>query len=507
MSAASLVTASVAEVIVLAALAASTAHAAAPRTLLLVDDDGILYRAGVRRVLHPLARHPGNPVVAPDRPWERGTIAYCSVHRDPAAGGYRMWYQAWTPDRGTFLCYATSRDGLRWEKPSLGVFEFGGNRANNILMRHGFGAGVLVDPRDPAAGRRYKLAYWDHNGTCVAFSPDGIHWTKHDRNPVIRGSQGDYIQPPLSDDPARLTGALGGPPLSTSDVTDPIWDPVRGVYAIYAKTWLDGPDGTMHWKRAVVRTDSKDFLQWSKPVLVAAPDEVDDPAGESSLARTAGGGGSGARQFHSGPTFFYRGLYFMQLQVLEANRTGEMPDELALSRDGYHFARPFRETPFLGPLQDKTRFDASIIWSNATPVVLDDEIRFYYGAYGRPWNSDDARQTSGIGLSTLPRDRFAGLRPTEKIGQVTLREVDLGGVRGLSANADAAGGSIRVELLDAEGYRVRGFSREDCIPIRGDALRHAVRWRARGLDGLGPGKYRLRIHLDHAEVFAVTLER
>jgi len=50
------------------------------RTILLVDDHGVLYRPGTKRVLHPLTRHEENPVIARDKPWEARTIAYCSVH-------------------------------------------------------------------------------------------------------------------------------------------------------------------------------------------------------------------------------------------------------------------------------------------------------------------------------------------------------------------------------------------------------------------------------------------
>ncbi len=45
---------------------------------------------------------------------------------------------------------------------------------------------VVVDPRDPDPAKRYKMAYYDWSsageggsGTHVAFSPDGIRWTKH----------------------------------------------------------------------------------------------------------------------------------------------------------------------------------------------------------------------------------------------------------------------------------------------------------------------------------------
>lgn len=380
------------------------------RTLLFADDHEVLYRPGTVRRLRPLDRHPANPLLIVDRPWET-TIAYCSVYRDPADGSFQLWYQAWTGRSGCYLCYATSEDGLRWVKPSMGLVDFQGSTDNNILLRIGYGAGVLFDPRDPDPDRRYKAAFWEHNGTSVAFSPDGIHWRKHEGNPVIQGSHGDYIQPPFQGDPIIKSGRQG-PPLSTSDVIDPQWDPARRSYMIYSKTWLDGPDGTMHWKRAVVRTDSDNFVHWTRPTLVVAPDEWDYPAGDSSLNRTAGGGGSGRKQIHSGPAFYYNGVYFSLLQVMDPDGTGDMPAELAVSRDGFRFSRPFRDTPFLPALPDKTKFDASVLWTNGTPIHFPDETRL---------------------------------------------------------------------ILDADGYRVRGFSRDDAVPVRSDGLREPVRWTDRNL--------------------------
>ncbi len=72
-------------------------------------------------------------------------------------------------------------------------------------------------------------------------------------------------------------------------------------------------------------------------------------------------------------------------------------------------------------------------------------------------------------------------------------------------NADAADGSVRVELLNDDGYRVRGFSRDDAVPMKGDSLRHIVAWNGKTLDQLPAGPYLLRIHLDRATVFAITL--
>jgi len=489
------------------------ARAQQSSTILLVDDKQVLYRSGTQRVFHSLNRHEENPVIAATKPWEK-TIAYCSVHRDEQTGKYQMWYQSWPGNRSVagekcYLCYATSDDGMNWVKPVLGLIEFNGNKENNLVMPVGYGGSVLFDPRDPDPGGRYKSALWEQikpYGTALAFSPDGIHWTKYSGNPVIKGSHGEYIQPPYEDDPVIDSGSQG-PPLSTSDVIDLIWDEKPQVYAIYAKTWLDGPEGVMHWKRAVVRTESKDFINWTKPQLVMAADEFDSDWGEHEMLRNAGGGGSGGIQFHSGPAFCYKDMYFSMLQVMDASGTGNMPVELAISHDGYNWERPFRGRFFLPPLDNKSRFDASLIWSNATPVFLKDEIRFYYGAYGRPWNFSDGEQISGIGFATLPRDRFAGVSPIDEVGQITFREMDLKNCQVISLNADATGGTIRAEILNADGYRVRGYSRDDAVVIRGDSFRHRLAWKNCDIRELPAGMYKLRLHLENAEVFAVSFSK
>ena len=149
--------------------------------------------------------------------------------------------------------------------------------------------------------------------------------------------------------------------------------------------------------------------------------------------------------------------------------------------------------------------------------MLDDEIRFYFGGYaGGATGADNLDGNSGIGVATLPRDRFAGIRPVERsdqptlkkpleqIGQVTLKPIEIHKGDTIQINADATGGGeVRVELLDENGRRVRGFSRDDATPIIGDALRHPASWAKSSLRNLPPGRYILRLHLNRATVFAV----
>ena len=476
------------------------------RTLLLVDDFHVSYRPKTKRVLHPLKRHPGNPILAGRvKPWEVA-IGYTSAYRNPQTGLYQLWYQSAafgaTGDKTRLctLCYAESNDGLIWTRPELDLYPFNEIKKTNILVPANggrssrYGASVVVDPLAVDPARRYKMAYFDFSkeggheypGLSVAFSPDGIHWTKHPQAPLLKSAYfdtGDLV--PFHDEPGREWLV----PNAVSDVIDAFYDSRIGAFVIQCKMWIDGADGTMGWKRAVGRTQSVDFIHWSQPELVMAPDEFDPPGVE----------------LHSAPAFLHHDCYFGLVEVWDSSRQGKVEIELALSRDGWHWQRPFRAGHFL-TLNEGDRFDSGCVIPNATPVFLEDEIRFYFGAYNQGMGgSDDTKLTTGVGLYTMPRDRFAGLRPIEKTGQITFHAVDLGGSQALLVNADASGGSLRVELLDFDGHRVRGFTKEDAVPIRGDSLRHPARWKSRELASLEPGRYRLRLHLDNAEVFAITL--
>ena len=197
-------------------LVAPPSSASDARTVLMADAEAILYHSGLEQVQGRPERIATNPVIANDKPWEVA-IAYCSIQQNPSTGLYQCWYQSYAgsraqdPTRRVVLCYATSKDGLVWEKPSLGLYDFNGDPDTNIvLVGNGgrsvnYGASVLIDPRDTDPGRRYKLAYWDfapteageRPGLCVAFSPDGVHWTKHPQAPLLQGAYGEPTQPPF----------------------------------------------------------------------------------------------------------------------------------------------------------------------------------------------------------------------------------------------------------------------------------------------------------------------
>lgn len=93
----------------------------------------------------------------------------------------------------------------------------------------------------------------------------------------------------------------------------------------------------------------------------------------------------------------------------------------------------------------------------------------------------------------------------ETHGQITLCARSLAGVESTTVNATAVKAAIRVDLLDAQGCRLPGFTKADAIPITGDELRHRVTWKDADLTKLPAGEIMIRLHLDRAEVFAITL--
>jgi hypothetical protein len=201
--------------LIAAAVFGLAAANAAERTILLVDDADILYRSGTKRVLCPLTRSPASPILKSGVSPGETAIAWTSVYRDPATDKYQLWYQAFAGDasrdrtRRCVVSYAESDDGIKFNRPNLGLFDFNGIKETSIvLVANGgtsdrYGASVIVDPRTHDASRRYKMAYFDftrdsdgheYPGLNVAFSPDGIHWTKHP-GPLSLTSRGSYGDP------------------------------------------------------------------------------------------------------------------------------------------------------------------------------------------------------------------------------------------------------------------------------------------------------------------------
>ena len=119
-----------------------------------------------------------------------------------------------------------------WEKPELGICDYDGSTANNLVKRNVHGAGVFKDPHESTPERRYKM-FLERGGMAVCFSADGIHWSK--------------VAPCLK------IKAVG------DTHNNALWDKKSNRYVGITRLWSTDPR-----LRVVGRTESRDFIHWSK---------------------------------------------------------------------------------------------------------------------------------------------------------------------------------------------------------------------------------------------------
>src|SRR5262245_20634592 len=76
------------------------------------------------------------PLLKADRPWEDFCLSYCQVLRE--GDKWHLWYNAhdqnYRSDTDVYVCYARSTNGVHWEKPALGLYKYGADTNNNILL-------------------------------------------------------------------------------------------------------------------------------------------------------------------------------------------------------------------------------------------------------------------------------------------------------------------------------------------------------------------------------------
>src|SRR5205823_8888527 len=97
---------------------------------------------------------------------------YWGYYRVPPYGKYHATERS-------LNCYATSTDGIHWERPNLGLYEWRGSRQNNVARDPAEARTLYHIVRDEQAAdpqRRYK-ALFDVHDRYLGVSPDGFTWT------------------------------------------------------------------------------------------------------------------------------------------------------------------------------------------------------------------------------------------------------------------------------------------------------------------------------------------
>jgi len=126
----------------------------------------------------------GMPVLIPERYWENRTLMCPHVLWDEKEEIFKMWYSGGETYEPNAIGYATSPDGISWQKhPANPIFV---PNPENLYEQERVAAGQVMQVDDG-----YLLFYIgfediDTARICVAKSPDGItRWKRSSHNPII----------------------------------------------------------------------------------------------------------------------------------------------------------------------------------------------------------------------------------------------------------------------------------------------------------------------------------
>ena len=150
---------------------------------LFLDDFLIENMIHLQKVLHPARRLSDEPMLRADRPWE-GHAAMLG----PDSYSYNQEKQRhelrYVGNLGAYRLLAVSQDGLTWTKPELGLVQFQGSRANNILKK--------LPPRGSLGEQGNFGGLWDYR---TRGAPDLRTATLvgNPRSETMRFQQGRYL--------------------------------------------------------------------------------------------------------------------------------------------------------------------------------------------------------------------------------------------------------------------------------------------------------------------------
>ncbi len=385
-----------------------------------------------------------------------------------------MWYDAIADDGSRWLCYATSNDGIRWDKPTLGIVPFRGRTDTNIVFpfekRSHEPSCVFVDTNPGCKpDERYKMVCsYDGpggRGTYVFASDDGLHWR------------------PISDKPSFRSSDTGNVAF---------FDDRIGRYVAFVRMWAP--------MRKVGRCEFDDLAYWGKERLVFGYDKQDPP--DLDLYTNA----AVKYPFADNLYLMFPSAYFHYPDPPKGNyrNDGPLDVRLAVSRDGIRWSAVDR-SPFV-PLGVEGEFDDSAIYMTTGIIRKDAELWMYYGGYDfthGAYNVAEDKYTGVISRVVLRLDGFVSADAAYSGGELVTVPLIFSGKR-LELNVQTSvAGSVKVEMLDHNGKAVRGRSAEDADVVKGNFVGKTVAWKGNSdLSDLAGQPVQLRFVMRDAKLYA-----
>ncbi|MBM3801126.1 MAG: hypothetical protein FJW26_02315 [Acidimicrobiia bacterium] len=486
---------------------------------LFIDDQDIEAIDNLARRLHQPQKFANNVVIRPEYRWENAGI---QIRTTPIwladEGIFKMIYltSAEGPDPGvtldvtgapkgseSYACYATSVDGINWEKPFLRLHDYPAltwrgtpvGKENNIIpSANGLLQGPIYDPHDPNPRRRFKGLRYGGGKLQSMASGDFLNWE-----------------------------TLSIPTLPSQDESHLTYDAEQRLFIAAVKR--RGPYG-----RSWHLITSPDFEHWQEHGLIFHADQVDQENGNARLRRFFDDPAylkpiynrpeEWRTDVYNFPIFPYEGLYLATPVMhhwsgkhapMYENVDSRKSVELAASRDLRHWVRVAERTPFLemSPVGDGSAYDTGQILMTNEPVVRNNQLWFYYlGIRHRSQTLADTLQrkyldSSALSVARLRMDGFVSLKGGPEWGSVSTKPIKVTSQR-LRVNCDSWRGRVLAEVVDADsGQAIPGFSRADSVPAIIDSIDQPMRWKTKNdLAELRGKTVKLRFHLWNAEVYS-----
>lgn len=401
---------------------------------LFIDDYLISSMEGLKKTLHQPREYEENPVIISEHPWEHRRLIYGSVYYFEQEKKFKCWYLAaniydsrpgyrgyrkeyHVPiQEAAFICYAESQDGIRWNKPKLGIHDYHGSKDNNIVLTcpgsHFDGPSVVYTPSDTE--RPYKMmafiGRWPYKEDLIKkqWGEDFEYGVKVAAHYAWSSQDGIHFQPMNN----------GKHVLRANDRSLFWYDPVKNRYVGAAKSTYQG-------KRAHRYAVGKDFVHWdTTDTWIMRADDRDHPLDQID----------GSYGFRYGAQY----VGYNEMRRVRPGTPAGIDQELMVSRDGRHWTRPIRK-PFIpfGP-KEGWRHGVVKIFSNP-PMKRDGELYIYYGgSTGAVDLGKGAAPHQALSLTRLRLDGFVSIDADETGGTLITRPLLLRGKQ-LHLNADATG--------------------------------------------------------------------
>jgi hypothetical protein len=460
----------------------------------LFVDDFLIKETDLKAVFHTPNYYVGNPVLEPDKEWEKtpqGALYAApfsdGLWYDDKDGKYKMWYLAGAgsihqDNKQTFYtCYAESADGKKWKKINLDIVP-----GTNIVDTCDRDASTIwLDREDKNPDKRWKFFNIERRPSdgrwqvILKYSADGIHWSKGVAQSGDMQDRTTAFYNPFTKKWV-LSMRAGTPVSSRSRFYIENGDPEMLV-SLAHRIRRDADDRNIVFWFA---PDEKELRHEKYPEVEPGIYNFDAIPYESIML--------GLYSAWSGP----------ENRICERDSIQKRNVvSLGYSRDGFHFSRPTHQ-PFMNVNESKGAWNWGNVQSvNGVPLIVGDSLYFY--SSGRRLNKIMWDSHTSTGLATLRRDGFVSMHSGQKEGYLITETVTFDGSF-LFVNADVRNGKLMVEILDENGSPLEGFSKKDCIAMKTEnRTKRLMIWKKhKDLSSMVGRNVRLKFYLTQGDIYA-----